>query len=103
MLCFYVFMKFMYMDYVLDFSLLGIRLTPFCLYVQENSLSGGKGSWKLGECVLRRNGFKSRAFRFEDVVLFLWFLHVFFRTCYVIPFYFKLCYVLFLKQWDPIS
>ena len=48
-LCF--FMKFMYMNYVLDFSLLGIRLIPFCLYVQENSYSGGKGSWMLGEWI----------------------------------------------------
>ena len=62
------------------FSLLGIRLIPFCLYVQENNLSGGKGSWKLGECVLRRNGFKSRAFRFEDVVLFFYGFYMYFSA-----------------------
>ena len=71
MLCFYVSYEIYVYELCVRFSLLGIRLIPFCLYVQENSLSGGKGSWKLGECVLRRNGFKSRAFRFEDVVLFL--------------------------------
>ena len=73
MLCFYVSYEIYVYEVCVRFSLLGIRLIPFCLYVQENSLSGGKGSWKLGECVLRRNGFKSRALRFEDVVLFLWF------------------------------
>ena len=78
MLCFYVSYEIYVYELCVRFSLLGIRLIPFCLYVQENSYSGGKGSWMLGECVLRRNGFKeSRVSIFEDEVFVLWFMCIF--------------------------
>ena len=44
-------MNFMYMIYVVSFSLLGIRLIPLCLYVQENSYGSGKVLGSLGLCI----------------------------------------------------
>ena len=41
-------MNFIYMIYVVRFSLLGIRIIPLCLYVQEISFGGGKVLGSLG-------------------------------------------------------
>ena len=49
MICLYIYCEIYVYDYVLDFSLLGIRLIPFCFMCRQISFRGGKirDAWRM--------------------------------------------------------
>ena len=103
MLCyvFMIIMKFMYMMYVLDFPCWALGSFLFVYMCRKIAISGGNVRGCL-EIVYRWwMDSRSREFDFRGCSHVLWFYMYFFRTFYVT--HFILNYVLFLRQWDPIS
>mgnify|MGYP003523125523 CR=1 FL=1 len=80
MICFMLHYEFYVYGLRVRFSLPGIRLTPLCLYVQENSFGGGERFLEAWGCVLRRNGIEGLRVRFEDEVSLIMVFYVFFRN-----------------------